>query len=322
MAFLLIVSGSYAAPIKVAHAVTVLVTENSYELCHDGIDNDENLLTDMSDESCNNYANPPATPENTLELCTDGIDNDQDLKIDFSDEDCGSFTNPTATSTPENTVELCGDGIDNDLDLKIDMSDEDCAPFVTPVATSTPENTQVLCSDGIDNDQDLLTDLSDEDCVAFINPATTTPSTSTDTTGNPTTSGPTGGGGITSFLVATSSQTVLGASTERPLDRCDLVLNEYFRLGNNNSVAEVKKLQEALNILTGSTLEINGKFGIETDVAVRNLQQQQSAHILMPWVNLNLMDSPVPTGYVYKTTRWYINNTLCSTLNAPAPMLP
>ncbi len=41
----------------------VLVPENSYVLCHDGLDNDDNGSTDMADSNCAGLGTNPETPE-------------------------------------------------------------------------------------------------------------------------------------------------------------------------------------------------------------------------------------------------------------------
>lgn len=52
-------------------------------VCADGLDNDDDGLTDLADPGC---ANPAWTLENPA--CDDGVDNDADGKVDFSDGPC------------------------------------------------------------------------------------------------------------------------------------------------------------------------------------------------------------------------------------------
>ncbi|KKU78911.1 MAG: Lipoprotein [Parcubacteria group bacterium GW2011_GWA2_47_7] len=93
---------------------------------------------------------------------------------------------------------------------------------------------------------------------------------------------------------------VLGESTE-----C-FYLNEYMRLGANNTPSEVTKLQSFLRNFEGfTTLEVNGFFDITTDVAVRQFQDKYKTDVLIPW---NL---PANTGYVYYTTQKKINEIYC-----------
>jgi hypothetical protein len=316
--------------------------EVTLALCSDNIDNDGDLLTDLSDPDCAPYlptaTSTATTTENTLPTCTDDIDNDMDLLTDMSDPECAPFAEPTtpiATSSPENTDVTCHDGIDNDLDLLTDLSDPGCAPYlpiVIPTASTTPENTFATCTDDIDNDMDLLTDFSDPECAPFADePATTTP---TSTPSNNIPSGGGGGntgGGFTSSSGGTDSfiggiggvqGSVLGASTDDTSNSCGPTLLEYMRIGQPNSKVEVSKLQVVLNTLVGSTLAVNGVFGNDTDAAVRTLQMKYSTAILMPWVSAGLMNPMASTGYVYKTTKWHINNLLCGRQIAPMPMLP
>ena len=57
---------------------------NPHEVCDDGIDNDDNGLTDCADPACS------ATPacEHPAEICGDCIDNDGDGLVDYEDPDC------------------------------------------------------------------------------------------------------------------------------------------------------------------------------------------------------------------------------------------
>lgn len=237
----------------------------------------------------------------------------------------------TEESTLENTFALCHDGIDNDMNLKTDLADDNCNPFATPAPV--PENSALLCADNIDNDQDLKTDMTDEDCTPFATPSTEGPATTTATTtptqpstggSSSSNSGPTASGGTSSFSTGgtgSTGGTVLGASTDTEGSTCSSMIVEYLRKGKKNTPTEVKKLQSALNSILGTKLPITGYFGNQTDSAVRKLQQQYSAEILKPWVDAKLMAVSAPTGYVYKTTKWFINRHLCSSANIAAPVL-
>jgi peptidoglycan hydrolase-like protein with peptidoglycan-binding domain len=81
----------------------------------------------------------------------------------------------------------------------------------------------------------------------------------------------------------------------------------------DNDVAEVKKLQQFLNDEIGSKLPITGYFGPLTNAAVKKFQSMHSGEVLMPW-NLD-----TPTGFVFKTTKRWINLRHCSSLNIPMP---
>jgi len=247
---------------------------------------------------------------------------------DASDPDCASFyliATSTATSTDsgdgnatstasstaptaENTLEMCTDGLDNDLDILIDLSDSDCTPFAEEVIASS---TATSTDEGSGN-------------------ATTTDSGSSNNGGGSSGSGFTSG--FTSFSSGGSGsglptgQGVLGASTGPTVNSngqiCVPTLTSYMRMNQVNNTTDVKKLQVILNTILGTRLAINGVFGIDTENAVNQLQSSQSEAILMPWVRAGLMATPVPTGYVYKTTSWYINDRLCGGNALPQPLLP
>ena len=99
--------------------------EDNDAACHDG-----NGFTDCDDFDCS--MNPMVTvcSENTDELCSDGIDNDGDGFIDCGmagtepDFDCIG----TAPCGAEDTPALCSDGIDNDNDGFIDCGDAGTEP--------------------------------------------------------------------------------------------------------------------------------------------------------------------------------------------------
>jgi uncharacterized repeat protein (TIGR01451 family) len=111
--------------------------------CSDGVDNDNDGLTDFPDDPGCTDAND--VDETDVPECSDGIDNDGDGLIDFPDDPkCSSFRDETETGSPE-----CSDGIDNDGDGQIDTADDDCADADGAREAGLPE-----CSDGIDNDGD------------------------------------------------------------------------------------------------------------------------------------------------------------------------
>jgi len=106
---------------------------------------------------------------------------------------------------------------------------------------------------------------------------------------------------------------VLGESTEMPA--CGQYLQDYLRLGYDNDEFEVSKLQIFLNT-RGFAVEVSGIFDVETDQAVREFQMTYFDDVLTPW---ELEDS---TGYVYKTTKWKINNLVCPGSEAfPSPLI-
>ena len=83
-------------------------------------------------------------------------------------------------------------------------------------------------------------------------------------------------------------------------------LKDYLRMGDNNDVEEVKKLQQFLKDFEGfSDLEVSGIFDQATFDAVSLFQSKYRSDILDPW------GIEVPTGYVYYTTQKKINEIQC-----------
>jgi len=81
--------------------------------------------------------------------------------------------------------------------------------------------------------------------------------------------------------------------------------------GQTNSFWEVIKLQLFLSIGFGSELAITGEFDTATDAAVRAFQTAYSDEVLLPWFTAGLTPNTNPTGYVYLTTQWKINDIVC-----------
>lgn len=103
---------------------------------------------------------------------------------------------------------------------------------------------------------------------------------------------------------------VLGAST----GSCDALLTTYLSQGSANSSEEVVKLQGFLNENLGGTLPVTGIFGSLTDAAVRQFQKKYWEDVLEPWFAVpgsGITSKDTPTGYVYKTTKWKINDLYC-----------
>ncbi len=86
---------------------------------------------------------------------------------------------------------------------------------------------------------------------------------------------------------------------------CGMYLNSYMRIGANNNVDDVMKLQAFLNE-QGYPMPVNGVFSATTEAAVKAFQKTHAAEILVPW---GITD---PTGYVYKMTRYVMNNMVCA----------
>ena len=135
--------------------------------CDDGLDNDEDGLTDCEDKDCEGIGccGAMAPLENLDELCNAGCDNDGDGFTDCGDWSCSKTATVTvcksAVKTPENTPEACSDGIDNDWNGHFD-----CADFSCSEAEAVPfcEGNDATCSDGIDNDGNGFIDCKDFSC--------------------------------------------------------------------------------------------------------------------------------------------------------------
>ena len=109
--------------------------------CNDGVDNDENGLTDCDDPRTEA---PTCLPETN---CNDGQDNDADGQADCDDDDCAELCVEAGN---------CEDGIDNDQNGVADCDDDACAAL--------PVCLQEICNDDIDNDGDGQTDYNDDEC--------------------------------------------------------------------------------------------------------------------------------------------------------------
>jgi len=87
---------------------------------------------------------------------------------------------------------------------------------------------------------------------------------------------------------------------------CSEYLLEPIKLGADNSIVEVLKLQTFLNDFEGFDLEVTGFYDTTTFNAVKTFQEKYASDILEPWG----MD--LSTGYVYITTIKKINEIYCN----------
>ncbi len=169
------------------------------------------------------------------------------------------------------------------------------------------------------------------DCTFANTQSTSTPATSTPPAPTPAPkpssdfapqSGGSGGGGSNFFSTLPSGPAVLGASTTDNSSgpTCSVPLVQYMRIGKKNDPSQVRLLQNFLNSFLGLNLPVTGFFGIKTDAAVKQLQFKYTKEILQPWVDAGVATDLTPTGYVYKTTSWFINSKTCA--STPFPKLP
>lgn len=119
------------------------------------------------------------------------------------------------------------------------------------------------------------------------------------------------------------SGSVLGASTDNLPAMCTPYITQYLKLGAANDAEEVRKLETFLNEEMGTNLVVDGIFDQATFDAVSAFQLKYADKILKPWVDINMLESTQDsTGYVYKTTSWWINMMQCENADIAAPQLP
>lgn len=124
------------------------------------------------------------------------------------------------------------------------------------------------------------------------------------------------GGGIGGGQ-AVSQGEVLGATTA-----CGPYLNSYIGYGKKNDSAEVIKLQQFLNEFQNANLSLTGVYEQDTMEQVHIFQANNWQEVLKPWVPYGLKSEKTSTGYVYKTTKRWINMLKCPSLSLPIPQLP
>ena len=138
--------------------------------------------------------------------------------------------------------------------------------------------------------------------------------TDDDTTATSTDDGGTGGGSIIGRSSAFSggpTPQVLGASTTASFAaQCGVYLEDYLKQAMENDAFEVIKLQLFLN-WQGIETPITGTFDQATEDAVKVFQLQYSEEVLLPWFEIGFTQDLNPSGFVYKTTRWKINDLVC-----------
>lgn len=114
---------------------------------------------------------------------------------------------------------------------------------------------------------------------------------------------------------------VLGEATTS-LGTCGIYLFDYIKYGAYNNPEEVKKLQRFLNQEMGANLPVTGIYDWATKEWVNKFQLKYKEQVLRPWVEVGVHESEdIPTGYVYKTTKRWINILMCPTLNLVMPNL-
>lgn len=98
---------------------------------------------------------------------------------------------------------------------------------------------------------------------------------------------------------------VLGATTQ-----CGLWLEDYMQKATVNDTYQVLKLQAFLT-LQGFTTPLTGIFDATTEANVKLFQAKYADTVIKPWFEKGIVPHNRPTGFVYKTTRWQINDIMC-----------
>lgn len=98
---------------------------------------------------------------------------------------------------------------------------------------------------------------------------------------------------------------VLGAATQ-----CGLWLEDYMQKATENDTYQVLKLQVFLN-LQGFATPLTGIFDAATEANVKLFQTKYADTVIKPWFDRGIVPHNRPTGFVYKTTRWQINEIMC-----------
>lgn len=210
-----------------------------------------------------------------------------------------AFSGTYATSTGLWVLPSLGVNASTTLDIVVAVNDDTEGDTITNTA-------HVVTNVNTDND-----DSNDSKSVSVtVNtpPVTTTSSGGGGGGGNPNFATFGFGGGIVAGA-STSAGEVLG-------DSCGLYMDQFLRRDwTGNNTAQVIKLQEFLNKHGFGALDITGIFGLDTETAVKNFQQQYADEILTPW---GLSE---PTGLVYITTLRQINLIECPHLSLQIPEL-
>ncbi len=242
------------------------------------------------------------------DLNLDGVVDNKDVGIVT-----GSWTSTSTSSSP--VADLNSDGIVDGADLGLVLGNwGDCGDSGASFMQSSNNSDNSPINSGASNvDSSDIGNTTDDKHAKSEEDSITSGGSNSDSSDignsidkdeeitNPTTS--VGGRGRS----RAKAGEVLGAST------CsEVYLNDYIKYGANNNPDEVKKLQTFLNG-RGAGVPVNGFYGAETLQAVKDFQLHFNKLILKPWFDAGLMSTDTePTGYVYKTTRFWINLMQCT----------
>ncbi|OGZ46559.1 MAG: hypothetical protein A3J54_02605 [Candidatus Ryanbacteria bacterium RIFCSPHIGHO2_02_FULL_45_13b] len=108
-----------------------------------------------------------------------------------------------------------------------------------------------------------------------------------------------------SFTNTTPPQVSEISITESP---CVEYLKSYIKFGAVNNSDDVRRLELFLNTFEGFSLPVDGIYNPDDHRAVTVFQERHRNEILLPWGHTK------GTGYVYYTTRKYINEIYCANM--------
>jgi len=104
----------------------------------------------------------------------------------------------------------------------------------------------------------------------------------------------------------TNRDVVVGGNTNSPVIPCAPIA-QFLKLGANNSIVEVTKLQQFLQNVEKFEVAVTGVYDAQTIEAVKAFQVKYQSEILSPW------GATIPSGQVYITTLTKINSLICNT---------
>ena len=247
-------------------------------------------------------------PPVELPECSDEVDNadDEDELADANDPGCWSIPGDSESYDPNDDSEedypQCSDGVDNGdgEDSVGDSEDPGCHTDGNPGNSESYDPNDDDESDGGSSQEDV--------CPNIAGVQSSMPDGySLDSEGE--CEKPSGGGGGGGRRRGGNGGEVLGVATT-----CGPLLTQYLHKDWKNDSAEVTKLQNFLNQFIAAGLPVNGVFGMDVFEAVKKFQVQYGSDVLIPWVGFpasGISAENTPTGFVYQTTKWKINNLWC-----------
>ena len=316
--------------------------------CSDGIDNDEDGLTDEADPGCEHSEDndefnegeggmcKPGSHEETIfheapepyapDQCVEGMTLVEGECVSTSDPVCevGSYNpdtdqceeGPQDVEEPVNAAASCESGsLDTDLDQCVVADAPTCPDGVAfSEGLCVPEGdawSETVC---VPDAQDLCPNI--EDTQEEV------PEGMSLDEGQCVENKRSGGGTNhhPSERKKNTGGEVLGAQTEG--GSCTPLLTSFFFAGSPaNDPAQVKLLDEFLAKELGIEIAVDGLYDDATVVAVNQFQLKYAAEVLAPWKALGFGDGETPTGNVFKLTQWKINSLHCGAV-LPLPELP